>query len=39
MLESGVYEIDIESLLRKNPIVIQKEGTYLIYLPSLFSEV
>ncbi len=39
VLESGVYEIDIESLLRKNPIVIQKEGTYLIYLPSLFSEV
>jgi len=37
IVESGVYEIDLESLLRKSPIVIQKDGTYLIYLPSLFS--
>lgn len=39
VVETGVYEIDLESLMRKNPIVIQKGGTYLIYLPSLFSEV
>lgn len=37
VVETGVYEIDLESLLKRNPIIIQKDGTYLIYLPSLFS--
>ena len=38
IVEQGVYEIDIERLLDDNPIVIQKDGSYLIHLPSLFKE-
>ncbi len=35
--ESGDYEIDVKGLLEKNPIVVHKDGTYLIHLPSLFD--
>ena len=35
--ETGSYAIDVQGLLEKNPIVIQKDGAYLIHLPSLFS--
>ncbi|MGA1819761.1 MAG: Zn-ribbon containing protein [Thermoplasmatota archaeon] len=38
IIEQGVYEIDVERLLEDNPIVIQKDGSYLIHLPSLFKE-
>ena len=38
IIEQGVYEIDVKSLLEDNPIVIQKDGSYLIHLPSLFKE-
>jgi len=38
ILEQGVYEIDVQSLLEDNPIVIQKDGSYLIHLPSIFKE-
>jgi len=35
--EEGAYEIDVDSLLKSKPIVVEKEGVYLIYLPSLFE--
>lgn len=33
----GRYEIDVKRLLEDSPIVIQRDGTYLIHLPSLFE--
>lgn len=33
----GKYRIDLKGLLEKEPIVIQKDGTYTIHLPSLFK--
>ncbi len=33
----GEYNIDVKGLLEKNPIVVQKDGAYLIHLPSLFQ--
>lgn len=38
ILEHGVYEIDLEALLNRSPLIIERDGTYLIYLPSLFRE-
>ncbi|MGB0652548.1 MAG: OapC/ArvC family zinc-ribbon domain-containing protein [Thermoplasmatota archaeon] len=35
--DAGDYEIDVRALLEKNPLVVQKDGTYLIHLPSLFE--
>lgn len=37
VVERGVYEINIKALLEHSPIVIQKDGSYLIHLPSLFQ--
>jgi predicted nucleic acid-binding Zn-ribbon protein len=34
---SGKYQIDLQGLLEKEPIVIQKDGTYTIHLPSAFQ--
>lgn len=34
----GRYDIDVQGLLEKDPIVIQKDGAYLIHLPSLFED-
>ncbi|MDI6708001.1 MAG: Zn-ribbon containing protein [Candidatus Thermoplasmatota archaeon] len=39
ILESGVYEIDVESLLERSPVIVRKDGTYLIHLPSLFEKL
>ncbi len=33
----GEYEIDVKRLLESSPIVIQRDGTYLIHLASLFE--
>lgn len=33
----GQYEIDVKRLMEDSPVVIQKDGTYLIHLPSLFA--
>lgn len=33
----GQYEIDVKRLLEDSPIVIHRDGTYLIHLPSLFE--
>lgn len=38
IVEQGVYEIDVEKLLDDGPIVVQKDGSYLLHLPSLFKE-
>lgn len=35
--DPGQYEIDVKRLLEKSPIIVQKDGTYLIHLPSLFE--
>ncbi|MCX8178271.1 MAG: hypothetical protein N3D75_00360 [Candidatus Aenigmarchaeota archaeon] len=36
----GVYEINLEALLNKQPLVILKNGrTYMIHLPSVFEKV
>jgi predicted nucleic acid-binding Zn-ribbon protein len=35
--QPGKYYIDLKGLLEKEPIVIQKDGTYKIHLPSLFK--
>ncbi len=33
----GEYAIDVKRLLEEAPIVVQKDGSYLIHLPSLFE--
>ena len=35
----GKYNIDLKGLLEKEPIVIQKDGTYTIHLPSVFKMI
>ncbi len=39
IVESGIYEIDVESLLEKSPVIVRRDGTYLVHLPSLFGKV
>ncbi len=34
---AGEYEIDVRGLLERNPIVVHKDGSYVIHLPSLFE--
>jgi predicted nucleic acid-binding Zn-ribbon protein len=38
VVEQGVYEIDVERLLRDDPVIIENDGTYLIHLPSMLNE-
>jgi predicted nucleic acid-binding Zn-ribbon protein len=38
IVEPGVYEIDVERLLDHGPIIILKDGTYLLHLPSLLKK-
>ena len=38
VLEPGVYEINIEKLLEDSPIIINKDGSYMVYLPSIFKK-
>jgi uncharacterized protein len=35
----GKYNIDIKGLLEQEPIIIQKDGTYTIHLPSIFKMI
>ena len=35
--KSGKYMIDIKGLLEEEPIIIQKDGSYTIHLPSIFK--
>ncbi|RLF40300.1 MAG: hypothetical protein DRN18_05010 [Thermoplasmata archaeon] len=37
--EPGRYKLDLKSLLEEEIIIIQKDGSYTIHLPSLFSMV
>ena len=37
IVEKGVYEINVERLLDDSPIIIEKDGSYLIHLPSLLE--
>ena len=36
--EEGVYDIDVEKLLEKSPIIVQKDGSYVVHLPSVFKK-
>jgi predicted nucleic acid-binding Zn-ribbon protein len=33
----GSYKIDVKGLLEEEPIIIQKDGSYTIHLPSIFK--
>ena len=35
--DDGSYALDVKGLLEKDPIVVHKDGAYLIHLPSLFD--
>jgi len=36
--DEGVYEIDIKRLLEDSPIIVQKDGSYMVHLPSVFKK-
>lgn len=36
---TGNYEIDLNGLLQEEPIIIQKDGSYTIHLPSAFKSL
>ncbi len=36
--EPGEYEIDIKGLMEKDPLVVHRDGAYMIHLPSLFGK-
>lgn len=36
---SGIYELDVKRLLEKSPIVVHKDGTYSLHLPSLMESL
>lgn len=35
----GKYNIDIKGLLEEEPIIIQKDGSYILHLPSIFKMI
>lgn len=37
IVESGVYQIDVKDLMEHAPIIVQKDGSYLIHLASAFE--
>ncbi len=37
--KSGKYKIDLKGLLEDEPIIIQKDGSYTIHLPSVFKKL
>ncbi len=39
IIEEGVYDIDVEQLLEDSPIVVQKDGSYMVHLPSAFKKL
>ncbi len=39
IVEPGVYEIDLKRLLEESPIIVQKDGTYFVHLPSVFEKI
>ena len=38
VVESGVYEINIDKLMEDSPIIINRDGSYMVYLPSIFRK-
>ena len=38
VVEPGVYEINIDKLMEDSPIIINKDGSYMVYLPSVFKK-
>lgn len=34
----GQYDIDLEALLQDNPIIVQRDGVYMVHLPSAFAK-
>ena len=39
VIEPGVYEIYLSKLLKHSPIIINRDGTYLVHLPSVFNSM
>ncbi|WP_455392508.1 OapC/ArvC family zinc-ribbon domain-containing protein [[Eubacterium] cellulosolvens] len=39
VVEPGVYEIYLSKLLKNFPIIINRDGTYLVHLPSVFESM
>jgi len=39
IVKPGRYKIDLKGLLEEEPIVIQKDGSYTIHLPSIFKMI
>lgn len=37
--KTGKYNIDLKGLLEEEPIIIQKDGSYTIHLPSIFKMI
>lgn len=37
--QPGKYKIDLKGLLEEEPIIIQKDGSYTIHLPSIFKMI
>jgi predicted nucleic acid-binding Zn-ribbon protein len=35
--DEGVYELDVEALMDHSPIIVQKDGSYMVHLPSVFK--
>jgi predicted nucleic acid-binding Zn-ribbon protein len=35
--DEGVYELDVEALMQHSPIIVQKDGSYMVHLPSVFK--
>ncbi len=36
--EPGNYEIDVERLMDGNPVIVERDGSYVIHLPSVFGD-
>jgi predicted nucleic acid-binding Zn-ribbon protein len=36
--EDGIYDIDVERLMEHSPIIVQKDGSYMVHLPSAFKK-
>lgn len=35
--DEGIYELDVEALMEHSPIIVQKDGSYMVHLPSVFK--
>ncbi|UCG68435.1 MAG: hypothetical protein JSV09_11550 [Thermoplasmata archaeon] len=37
-ISDGIYEIDVEKLMENSPIIVSKDGSYMVHLPSVFKK-